>query len=155
MKNNQLTVGLLILVIAGASFFGGMKYQESKVIGNRQFGNGNTQNRAGAGGQGIVRMGGAGGSANRMGGQILGEIISADDKSITVKLADGSSKIILLSTTTSIIKSSEANKTDLTTGTKVGVFGQTNTDGSVTAQNIQLNPVSRAFGATPSATPTK
>ena len=85
------------------------------------------------------------------GGQVTGEVSSSDDKSITVKMADGSSKIILLSTTTSIIKSSEASKTDLTVGAKVGVFGQANPDGSVTAQNIQLNPISRMLTATPSA----
>lgn len=105
-----------------------MKYQGSKQPSfQRQFGNGQMmQNR------------------NRTGGrQVIGEIISQDDKSITVKLQDESTKIVLLSDKTSINKATEVSKSDLKTGEKVGVFGTENTDGSVTAQNIQLNPVFR------------
>ncbi len=77
------------------------------------------------------------------GGQVLGEITSVDDKSITVKNQDGSSKIVILSDKTEINKASEAAKTDLKIGEKVSAFGTTNSDGSVTAQNIQLNPITR------------
>lgn len=80
--------------------------------------------------------------------------ISSDDKSITVKLQDGSSKIVLLTDTTSISKSTEGSKSDLKTGEKVAVFGTENSDGSVTAQNVQLNPILRGFmGGTPSGSP--
>jgi len=72
---------------------------------------------------------------------------------ITVKLEDGSSKIILLSEKTSINKASEGSITDLTAGEKVAVFGTTNADGSVTAQNIQINPVARNSNIIPSNTP--
>lgn len=135
MKNNiVITVVIVILVGAGA-FFGGMKYQESKATGSntaRQF------------------QGGMGGRQNGQNGQgrftgnsrpVAGEILSFDDKSITVKLQDGSSKIVLLSNKTSINKASEGTKDDLKTGQRVAVFGSENTDGSVTASNIQLNPV--------------
>jgi len=71
---------------------------------------------------------------------VIGEIINADEKSITVKSNDGSSKIILLSSKTQIAKASTAQSSDLKIGEKVSVFGQTNTDGSVSADNIQLNP---------------
>jgi hypothetical protein len=139
MKNNTIMMVVVALIVGGGAFFGGMKYQQSKVPSfNSQFGG----NRNGNGNQaGARRMGG---------GQILGDIISADDKSITVKLVDGSSKIVLFSATTSINKASEGTATDLTTGTKVAVFGTTNTDGSVTAQNIQINPIQRER---PSVTP--
>lgn len=89
------------------------------------------------------------------GGQNVGEIISSDSNSITVKLSDGSSKIVLLSVNTSIVKSSQATITDLTVGTRVGVFGSTNADGSLTAQNIQINPITRNVTNTPSLSPTK
>jgi len=72
---------------------------------------------------------------------------------ITVKLPDGSSKIILLSEKTSINKASEGSVADLVVGEKVAVFGTTNTDGSVTAQNIQINPVARNLEAIPSTKP--
>lgn len=144
MKNNQPIIGLLLIVFAAIGFLGGMKYQQSKTP--------TTSNIRGqfAGG---ARQGGVAGG-NR-GGQIVGDIINADTKTITIKLTDGSSKIIFLSSNSIIIKSTQADISDLTVGTKVGVFGQTNPDGSVTAQNISLNPVLRIMGATPSATPVR
>ncbi|MCL4366320.1 DUF5666 domain-containing protein [Patescibacteria group bacterium] len=76
---------------------------------------------------------------------------SDDLKSITVKLSDGSSKIILLSAQTQLNKAEVAAKSDLAVGERVAVFGSVNSDGSVNAQNIQLNPQRR--GSTPSASP--
>lgn len=129
-KNIFLVLGLLILVGAGA-FYGGMKYQEGQP---------STFSRQGG-------VGGAGarqGQGNRTGFRpVNGEIISADEKTITVKLQDGSSKIVLFSDKTTINKADVATKTDLKAGAKVAVFGTTNSDGSVTAQNIQLNPLMR------------
>jgi flagellar basal body-associated protein FliL len=130
MKNTKIIfiVAILLIVFAGGGFYAGMKYQQSKSprfgnfqgAGNRQF-----QQRA----QGFR--------------PVNGEIISADDKSITVKLQDGSSKIVILSDTTTISKSADATKADLKVGERVAVFGIENSDGSVTAQNIQLNPILR------------
>ncbi len=81
----------------------------------------------------------------------MGEILSEDDKSITVKMEDGSSKIVLISDTTQINKTDPGAKSDLTVGTKVGVFGVDN-NGTVTAQNIQIDPQQMRIG-TPSASP--
>ena len=137
-KNNIIVIiAVAALVALAGGFFAGMKYQESKSpVGrfrNLQDARGNFGQR----GQGFR--------------PVNGEIISSDDKSITVKSQDGSSKIILVNNTTSINKSSEGLKTDLKTGEKVAVFGTENSDGSITAQNIQLNPLSRGFmGSTPS-----
>lgn len=131
MKNSIVVTIILIAVVGVGAFYAGTKYQQSKrtaIMG--QFG-----------GQAGQRMGFSG---NRTGFRpVNGEILSTDDKSITVKLQDGSSKIVLVANTTSIIKSSKASKSDLKTGEKVAVFGTENSDGSVTAQNIQLNPVLR------------
>jgi len=84
-------------------------------------------------------------------GQIIGEVHNQSDKTLTVKLADGSSKIILLGSSTLLIKSESFSLADISVGTKVRIFGQTNPDGSVTAQNIQIDPQIRV--ATPSALP--
>lgn len=126
MKQNQIILAVVLAVVAGgAGFFGGMQYQKSKIP---TFGNGART--------GQVRMG-----TNRNGFRpVAGEILNADDNSITVKLIDGSSKIVLVNDKTTIGKTSEASKTDLKTGEKVSVFGTENNDGSVSAQNIQLNP---------------
>lgn len=132
-KNIFLVFGLLILVGAGA-FYGGMKYQEGQ--GGNNFVNGV---RGGMMGRNGVGQNGARGGFR----PVSGEIISADEKTITVKLQDGSSKIVLFSDKTTINKADVATKTDLKAGVKVAVFGTTNTDGSITAQNIQLNPLMR------------
>lgn len=135
MKNKNLIITILLVIIVGAAaFFAGMKYQQSRRPSfNRQFG------------QGIGNgPGGAAGQMNRQNYRpVNGEIISADDKSITVKLTDGSSKIVLLNDKTTINKAAEATKEDLKVGEKVMAMGQENTDGSITAQSIQLNPIFR------------
>lgn len=81
--------------------------------------------------------------------QVVGEVINKDETSFTVKLPDGSSKIVLFSGKTSFNKTQEGSMSDLKEGEKVGVFGTENTDGSVTAQNIQLNFVQRNIPITP------
>jgi hypothetical protein len=131
-KQNTLVITILVVIIVGAGgFFAGMKYQQGqrgqfggRMMGGNQQGNNN--------------------NGNRMGFRpVNGDIIASDDKSITVKASDGSSKIVLVSQTTTINKAAIATKDDLKVGEKVAVFGQTNSDGSVTAQNIQLNPIQR------------
>lgn len=140
MKNNMIVIIVVVALIVGAGgFFAGMKYQQSK---NPRFGNfqGNRNGQLQQRNQGIR--------------PVNGEIISSDDKSITVKLQDGSSKIVLLTDTTSFNKSAEGSKSDIKVGEKVAVFGTENSDGSVTAQNVQLNPQLRGFmGSTPSGSP--
>lgn len=129
MNKQYLITIILILVVGAGTFFAGMKYQESKRLAGR-FGN---------------FQGAANGQSQRGQGlrPVNGEIISADDKSITVKLQDGSSKIVLLSDTTTVSKSADATKADLKVGEKVATFGTENSDGSITAQNVQLNPTLR------------
>lgn len=117
---------VLLLVVGVGSFFAGMKYQ-----GNKQPSSLSSQ-------QGFRNGGGRGGAR-----PVTGEIIGSDSTSVTVKLQDGSSKIVLISDRTTINKASSATKDDLQTGVRVAVFGQTNSDGSVTAQNIQINPMFR------------
>lgn len=137
-QNTLIITILLVVLVGGGAFFAGMKFQQSK---GRQFANGQLGGRIT--GQGQAQGG------NRTGFRpVNGDIISTDDKSITVKMTDGSSKIVLVSQTTVINKASSATKEDLKVGEKVAVFGQSNTDGSVTAQNIQLNPVLRGGNGT-------
>lgn len=133
MKNNNTILLIVVAVLIGVGgFFAGMKYQQStRSSFARQFGNG-TQGRNGGPGRGGFRP-------------VSGEIIKADDTSITVKLTDGSSKIILLSEKTEINKADQAQKSDLKIGERVAVFGTENTDGSVTANSVQLNPIVRGM----------
>ena len=141
------TVVFLIAVGVGAlAFYGGIQYQKSQVATGRSYSMGQGTGRTGqTGAAGVRRMGN---------GQqpVSGEILSIDDTSLTVKLADGSSKIVLINTKTIFNKTATVEKTELKVGEKVGVFGTTNTDGSVSAQNIQLNPQFRIGGAGGNAT---
>ena len=131
MKNNIATVAILALIVGGgAGFFGGMQYQKNQRPSFGQF--------SGArGGSGPARLRG------RNGNGAAGTILNVDNNSITVKLVDGSSKIVLLTTTTAIDKAATAAASDLTVGERVSAFGTTNTDGSITATNVQINPVMR------------
>ena len=142
MKNAKfITVTIVLLfLVGGGSFFAGIKYQQGqRSSALRQFG-----------GQPGLR---AGNGSGRMGFRpVSGEIISADENSITVKLTDDSSKIILLSDKTSINKATDGLKSDLKVGEKVAVFGTENPDGSLSAQSIQLNPVLRETSGNPHPT---
>ncbi|MBC7293407.1 MAG: hypothetical protein H5T84_04735, partial [Thermoleophilia bacterium] len=60
----------------------------------------------------------------------------------------GSSKIVLYSGSTTMVKTLEATAADLATGQEVVITGSENSDGTVTAQRIQLG-VSLPQGAAP------
>ncbi len=134
MKNQSMIIVVVAVIVAGAAFFGGMKYQQSQAGSSANFANGGGQSP----------QGGTGGRFGRNGANglrpVVGQILSMDANSITVKLQDGSSKIVILSDSTRIEKTSPALKTDLTNGATVSAFGTANSDGSITAQNVQLNP---------------
>lgn len=139
--NKAIIVPLVIFLIAAAAgFFAGTKFQsdkQAKMFQGTRFGNGNPGDMQKRDGIGNTN------TQNGFGGGSLGEIISADDKSITIKLQDGSSKIVLLTDSTIINKAVEAVKNDLKVGEKVSVFGAANSDGSITASSIELNPPMR------------
>lgn len=139
--NPMVLTALIALVVGAVAFFGGMKYQQTRSVA---FGFGGQRGIAANGARGAQGMMG-----NRQGFQpVAGEITANDGKTMTVKMIDGSSKLVILSDTTSVSKTSDGSKDDLSVGAKVAVFGTANSDGSVTAQNVQLNPAARMFGGT-------
>jgi hypothetical protein len=129
MKKISLIVIVIIILLAvgGGAFYGGMLYGKSQ----------NT--RAGfAGGSFQTRINRTGTNGSNF---ITGNIISKDSTSITLQLPTGNgSKIIFYSNTTQIAKTTTGTSDDLTTGTVVSVTGTTNSDGSITAQSIQIRP---------------
>jgi hypothetical protein len=141
---NIIIVVLLLIVVAAGAFYGGTLFQKSKATSERaQFASGN-----------VVRFGqgGPGGDARgtrTLGGAVMGDVVAIDDTSLTVKMMDGSSKIVNLTSSTTFNKSSEGTIKDIDTGTKVAVFGTSNSDGSVTAQNVSINPLMRMGNGTP------
>ncbi len=116
-------VALVAGYFAGAHFGSGTQPSSTRNFGNyQQAGGAAAGRRVGAVGAGFVR----------------GNIISKNDTSITIQQPDGSSKIILFSASTPVMKSVTGSSTDLSTGQEATVIGTTNSDGSVTAQSIQL-----------------
>ncbi len=118
MKNKKIiTVFVLaVIVVGGLSFYAGSKHAESASRTQR----GSTSNQFGMSGRG---------SGSRMGGNFAGgTIIAKDATSITVQGRDGSSKIVA------------GDDSDIIIGKEVTITGKTNSDGSVTAQSIQIRP---------------
>lgn len=139
--NKIIPVIIAIIIVGAGAFYGGMKYQQSKPLTAADFQNLRNLSfeqrqqmfgQMGANASGAVRRraGGTNGAT--------GEIISKDDKSITIKLQDGGSKIVFYSNPTDITKSVSGSSTDLEIGKTVTVNGSANQDGSLTAESIQI-----------------
>lgn len=134
MNKILLIIFVVAVMVGGGAFYGGMKYQQSKIPFRQNFQNLSPEERQ----QRIQQMGVTG---NRTGaGFATGEVISKDDKSITVKIQNGGSKIIFYSNNTEISKFATGTPDDLEVGKTVTVNGTTNQDGSITAQSIQISP---------------
>lgn len=135
-KNKKIGLVIVGIIVLVGVFYGGMVYGKSQTParGAQVFDPNNIPNGMPNGGTRNIKNGAG------LGGFTGGEIISKDDKGITIKLQDGGSKIIFLSATTAIAKSTTGSIADLTVGTQVSVTGATNTDGSITAQSVQIRP---------------
>jgi hypothetical protein len=97
------------------------------------------------------------GRGNRTGGGVVnGEIVAKDSGSITVALRGGQggqgSKIVFLSDSTQIVRSASGSTSDLSIGANVSVFGSTNADGSLVAQNVSIRPEQSERGVMPTST---
>jgi len=136
MKQSNLIIifVIIIILVGGGAFYGGMKLGQTS--GRTAFGPGSFQrNGAAAGTQRVANS-----------SFVNGEIISQDDKSITVKLNNGGSKIIFYSDTTEIGKMASGTLADLGIGTNVMASGKINADGSISASSIQIRPEGAAGG---------
>lgn len=140
MKNNMVLTVIIVIVVGAAAFFGGMKYGQTQASSA----SGGLLTQGGQGGPNGQRGAGNGGRRGGFGGGTVGKIVTQDANSITVQLQDGSSKIVNIAKSTAISKMTAASQSDLTAGQTVAAFGTTNSDGSITATRIQLNPMTRA-----------
>jgi hypothetical protein len=153
-KKCILTTIAAVVIVGAGMFFAGMKYDKSKLVSKGMSQNEGNRFEQGQG-QGKNRQIGAPGSGQRMGGGanngsgdfIAGDIISKDDKSITVKTKDGGSKIIYFSDSTTIGKMTQGSSSDLSIGQQVMVNGKSSPDGSLAAQNVQIRPADQIQSA--------
>ena len=131
MNKNIILAIVAVTIVGAGSFYGGMQYQRSQAP---RLGSGNFQRQM-SNGQGTAGMQGSGTGDVQ---PVSGEILSIDDTGFTVKMPDGSTKIVILSDSPSINKTSGGSKSDLKTGDQVTAFGTANSDGSVTAQSVAI-----------------
>ena len=133
--NSKILIPVVVALVVGAGgFFAGMQYQKRKVPALGDF-----QNMRGLFGQGtraqISEI-----PLQNQGRPVSGEIIAQDEESITVKLTDGSSRIVFVSESAKINKLISSVKDDLVEGMQVFVTGNENSDGSMTASLLQIIP---------------
>ncbi len=91
----------------------------------------------------VTRAGFTGPRTSPAGGFVAGEITSLASSSLTLQLANGNSVVVFYSTSTTVSKPTTVPAAALTTGTSVMVGGTQNSDGSLTAQSIQVRPAGR------------
>ncbi|MEI7777040.1 MAG: hypothetical protein WCI52_00290 [bacterium] len=123
MKNIIIAVVISVVVAGGIGYFVGSSHASSNVPANP-----------------IARGNFAGRGAGGFGGGTSGSIISNSGNSLTVSLKDGSSKIVFVSASTTVMKTTAGSSSDLSSGVNVVVMGSTNSDGSITANSIQIRP---------------
>jgi len=161
--NNKIIIPIIVVIIAGGAFFGGMMFQKSQdslsgltgeeltskleSLGGSSSGTGMgfpdgtnapSFGTNGSGGPGNMPTNMPSGRAGNGGNMTSGEVISSDDESLTIKEQDGSTSIVYFSSSTAISKTVDGTSSDLTDGTNVVVSGTSNSDGSVTATNIEI-----------------
>ena len=118
---------IISLIIIAVAFYGGLRYGRS---GTSSIG---SNNRSFSGQGGLTRR-----SFNNSGGVIRGDIIKKDSQSVVVALPVGGSQIIWYSTSTQVQKTIAATVDDLSIGQTVMINGSANSDGSLSANSIQL-----------------
>jgi uncharacterized protein DUF5666 len=129
MKNKGILIGSIAVILAiGVGFFAGMQYQKTSRPFGRIYG---TQNG------GMMRRFGQNGQNFR---PVRGQVLSLGNNTMTVKLPNGNSEIVILSGSTQYMKSVSAAASDVKTGDTILVVGTQNADGSVTATDVQINP---------------
>jgi hypothetical protein len=127
MNKNTIILAAAVLVIVAAvgGFFAGLIYQKNQTLTLGTTIRGNFAARVGQ---------------NAAFRPVRGQVLSMSDTTLTVKMSDGSTKIVVLSSSTAFMQSTKASLTDVKTGDTVNVVGTQNSDGSVTAQDVQINP---------------
>ncbi len=130
----QKTLPIIVaaVIICVGAFFGGMQYGQSKNSLPKDFGQ-NLQNDQQLP-QGNLGTNGKGNGMNFLNG----EVIAKDEQSLTVKTSDGSSKIVFFSDSIQVSKMTEGTMNDIEIGKQITISGKENSDGSYTAQTIQL-----------------
>ncbi len=162
MRNLTIALGLLIFGLGG--FYGGAKFEAGKGPATPALTNAGANagsNAAGATGGRGANAGtgggngtptGAGGAGAGFGGGFVnrgtfGQVTAINGDTLTLQDAQGNQIKVQLQPNTTVTKSVQGAKSDLSTGITVTVAGQRGTDGTVTANAITIVPA----GSSPAA----
>jgi len=141
MENKKIIMGVVgVLIVVIISFYGGMVYARKNITAANASRQGNFNQNGFTGPNGSRMMGQNTRGGNNGGGFISGDVISMDATSMTIKLRDGGSKIVLFSPASKVEKTVDGVISDVAVGKSVMVTGTTNPDGSVSATSIQMRP---------------
>lgn len=133
-----------ILIAAVAVVAGGIGFAAGHYTAGKTAGASASPGSAGNfGGQGGGGFGGRSGGGFRRGFGVRGTVTTVSGSTITVNDANGTTRTITVSSSTSFISGSDrsaASESDIKTGDTLLASGQTGSDGSVTATRVIINP---------------
>ena len=151
------------VVIAGVAFAGGYTLGQGNATANAASTGGGAADSLGGGGPSASGFGGRLGRGRfGAGGAAVGTIASVAPGQVTITLANGSQKLVLVGSSTTVTKitTTQESLSTLAAGDAVTIEGTANPDGSITADRIvlgNLGILGRGRGAkaspAPSATP--
>lgn len=123
-----LAIGVLA-VVAMLGIFGGAQLKSNNASATVATGQGTNSGR---------QRNGANGANGGRGGATVGTVQSVNGNTISVTDQQGQSKTITLNAATTITKSATGSAADITTGQTIIVRGTANSDGSTTAQSVNI-----------------
>lgn len=146
-----------VLIIAGASFYGGMVYGKNQAAASVatapmnfpegfQPPDGVTFSADGTRAFGGRGQGDAAGGLAAPDGMTFGEIESIEGNTLTLTTQAGGTMTVQVTDTTLIEKNASVAVSDLVAGDTVIVSGSDNDDGSITARSVQVAPAGRFMG---------
>lgn len=147
--------GLVVaIVVAGASFWGGMTYAQSQRATT-------AASRFGAAGATFAGRTGAAFAGGGAGGGTIGTIIQIGSGTFTVQLPTSTSttvttgtKLVLVDNATQIQALETVPASSLQVGQTVTVAGSSNSDGSITATSVMVRPATTRGGSSGATTGT-
>jgi hypothetical protein len=141
---------LVVLLVAGGSFYGGMAFQRSRqasvqeqFFAQRGFGPGGQAPLSGTpeGGFGSFAFGNGAGGAGGEGRGASGSIESLDGNTLTLSTPQGNTTVLLTDQTV-INQVVRGSPSDLQTGERITAIGERDASGTLTATTIQILPES-------------
>jgi hypothetical protein len=137
MNKKTLVILLVVVVVLAAGGVAAWQFTKSKSSAGQasaRFGGANFA----AGQTGTGQRGARAASANF--GGASGNVLSKDNNSLTIELANGGSAIVFYSGSTRVSKTIDAQAADLAVGQMVSVRGTKGADGTISANSVQIRP---------------